>query len=175
MAPSKRFIALCESIPYEDGDSTTDEFLTIATCWDVVKFDYAKPQYIYSLKLLAYYAARAIAARTDQTITQVAVHMQDLHLRKNAGYSGIGNDPWANFRHASAFGVTPYIGVLVRLSDKFQRYQNLYKDPALDQVNESIVDTLLDMACYALIAICLREENTFPDAPHKTAFFSDEL
>ena len=32
--------------------------------------------------------------------------MKDLHIKKNAGYSGKDNpDPWANFRMAEQFGV----------------------------------------------------------------------
>lgn len=85
--------------------------------------------------------------------------MQDIQKRKNAGYAGQGNpDPWANFRMAEMFGVSSFIGCLVRMSDKFIRIANLVKNPKNEQVNESITDTLLDLANYCLIAICLYEE-----------------
>lgn len=45
--------------------------------------------------------------------------MKDLHIRKNAGYTGDNPDPWANFRMAEMFGVSGVLGVLVRMSDKF--------------------------------------------------------
>ena len=81
------------------------------------------------------------------------------HFAKNAGYSGIGSaDPWKNFREAERFGVTPIQGCLVRMSDKFVRIGNLTHNPAADQVGEAITDTLLDLANYCLIAICLAEE-----------------
>jgi hypothetical protein len=85
--------------------------------------------------------------------------MKSLHIRKNAGYAGSDNpDPWANFRMSVGFGVSALDGCLVRMTDKYIRVQNLRKDPANDQVGESIDDTLMDLAAYALIAICLRRE-----------------
>lgn len=85
--------------------------------------------------------------------------MKDIHERKNAGYAGAESvDPWANFRLSEGFGVSPLLGCLVRMSDKFIRIQNLVKDPHNERVGESIKDTLVDLASYALIAICLIEE-----------------
>jgi hypothetical protein len=85
--------------------------------------------------------------------------MKSLHIRKNAGYAGVGNvDPWANFRMSEGFGVDTLRGVLVRLSDKYIRVQNLLRDPNNEQVGESIDDTLMDLSAYALIAICVRRQ-----------------
>lgn len=82
-----------------------------------------------------------------------------LHEKKNAGYSGADNpDPWANFRMSEAFGVSPFKGCLVRMSDKYIRVTNLVKNPKNEQVGENIKDTLFDLAAYALIAVCLLEE-----------------
>lgn len=85
--------------------------------------------------------------------------MQDMHRRKNAGYAGADNpDTWANFRQCEAFGVPAHIGCAVRLSDKFIRLTNLIKDMNNDQLGESLEDTCLDLAAYALIEICLYRE-----------------
>lgn len=85
--------------------------------------------------------------------------MKDIHIRKNAGYSGKDNqDSFANFRKAEDFGVSPFVGCLIRLSDKFVRVSNLVKDATNEMVGEAITDTLLDLANYCLIAICLYEE-----------------
>lgn len=81
-----------------------------------------------------------------------------LHLRKNAGYAGFSEDPWANFREAENFAITAFHGVLVRMSDKYSRYISLTANPRNNQVNESISDTLIDLGAYALIAVCLRRE-----------------
>ena len=84
--------------------------------------------------------------------------MKELHIKKNAGYSGDSRDRWANFRMAENFGVSAFLGCLVRMSDKFIRIQNLIKNPNNEMVGESIKDTLKDLASYALIAYCLLEE-----------------
>ncbi len=85
--------------------------------------------------------------------------IEDLHNRKNAGYSGAeSKDALANFRLAAMFGVTPFQGVLVRLSDKFSRIASLTRNPTNEQVGENIKDTLMDNAVYSLLAICLYEE-----------------
>src|SRR5512139_1927021 len=69
-----------------------------------------------------------------------------IHFAKNAGYSGVGSrDPWKNFREAQRFGITPFKGCLVRMSDKFIRIANLVQNPEADQVGEAIIDTLLDL------------------------------
>jgi len=65
--------------------------------------------------------------------------------------------------HERKFGVNSFIGVLVRISDKFIRISNLVKNPKADQVGESIKDTLLDLSIYCLIAICLFEEEQDPN------------
>lgn len=94
----------------------------------------------------------------DPTYLQLLEDMRQLHIKKNAGYAGDSADRWANFRLSESFGVSPPLGVLVRMSDKWIRITNLIKNPSFDQVGESIDDTLLDLASYALIAICIRRE-----------------
>jgi hypothetical protein len=93
---------------------------------------------------------------------QLLEEAKRIHIAKNAGYSGINAvDPWKNFREAERFGVSPFLGCLVRVG-------NLIQDPAADQVDEKITDTLLDMANYCLIAICVWEEQV-SDAGKQTA------
>ena len=95
----------------------------------------------------------------DQTFLALLDQMRATHEAKNAGYAGVeATDPWANFRMAQTFGVSPFVGCLVRMSDKFIRIGNVLKNPNADQVSESIEDTLIDLANYAIIAICLWRE-----------------
>lgn len=95
---------------------------------------------------------------------QLVDEMKDLYERKNAGYSGMGEtDPFRNFRYARLFGVSPFVGCLIRISDKFIRISNLIKDTRNEKVGESIVDTLRDLAVYCIIAICLYEEEADPN------------
>jgi len=78
---------------------------------------------------------------------------------KNADY-GATDDPWANFREAEKLGVSPFLGCLIRMSDKWRRVQNLTLkgEEARAVKSESLLDTLRDLAVYAVIAICLLEE-----------------
>jgi hypothetical protein len=89
--------------------------------------------------------------------------MLAMHENKNAGYAGDSSDPFKNFRNSELFGITPFKGCLVRMSDKFMRIANLSKNPNADKVGESIKDTLMDLAVYSLIAICLYEEEEFKE------------
>lgn len=89
---------------------------------------------------------------------ELVEQIKDLHLRKNAGYAGQSPDPWYNFRMAELFDVSAFRGCLVRMTDKMSRISSLTKNPANDKVGESIKDTLMDLSIYALIAICLYEE-----------------
>lgn len=94
----------------------------------------------------------------DPTYLQLLEEMKSLHIRKNAGYSGESPDRWANFRLAESFGVSTFLGVMVRMSDKWIRITNLVKNPSLDKVGEAIEDTLMDLASYSLIAVCILKE-----------------
>lgn len=93
-----------------------------------------------------------------QTVPDLLDKAKELYLKKNAGYSGDCGDPFKNFRFSELFGISPFKGCLVRMSDKFIRIANLTKDPKNEKVGENITDTLMDLAVYALIAICLYKE-----------------
>ena len=82
--------------------------------------------------------------------------MADLHARKNANYAD-PEDPLSNLRRCRALGVSPLVGVLVRLQDKWSRIENLARGVP-DLVGESLEDTLLDNAVYSLLAIILMRE-----------------
>ena len=84
--------------------------------------------------------------------------MRDLHNRKNAGYAGQSNDPWTNFRECELFGITSADGVITRMGDKWSRLRSLWHNPKNEQVNEPITDTLMDLAAYSLILVCLLQE-----------------
>jgi nitrogen regulatory protein PII-like uncharacterized protein len=84
--------------------------------------------------------------------------MKDIHIRKNAGYAGDCPDAFKNFRESEDFEVSAFKGCMVRMSDKWSRIKSLSKNPKNDMVGESIKDTLIDLANYSIIAICLYEE-----------------
>ena len=82
----------------------------------------------------------------------------EMHVRKGADY-GHENDSFANVTASKDWGVAPWIGAMMRANDKVVRLQSAAKGSTLK--NEGIEDSLLDIATYAIIALCLfrRKEN----------------
>lgn len=52
-------------------------------------------------------------------------------------------------------------GCVIRMSDKFERLCNLYKNKRKRPINESIEDTFRDLSNYAIIAL-MCEKGTWP-------------
>jgi hypothetical protein len=72
------------------------------------------------------------------------------------------SDPLSNFKLVEDFGIPAWVGVLVRLSDKYSRIVQLtnkaLNGEEAEVKEESIKDTLVDLANYSVIAIILFEE-----------------
>lgn len=79
----------------------------------------------------------------------------DLHDKKQQDY-GIQTDPFANVRGSSDWGVSPWVGAMIRANDKVKRLQKYARDGQL--ANESARDSFMDLAVYALIALVLHDE-----------------
>jgi len=76
--------------------------------------------------------------------------MHDILKRKNADYAGSKGE-YNNFEYCEKLGLcSTETGIMVRISDKMTRISNLLKADAQVK-DESVHDTLLDMANYALI------------------------
>ena len=87
---------------------------------------------------------------------------RELHQRKGTDYA-TNEDPLKNMRGCEAFGVSAFTGCLVRMSDKWQRVQNLVNNGSAAVKDESLTDTLKDLAAYAYIGIILHgEERALP-------------
>lgn len=88
---------------------------------------------------------------------------------KNADYAGSGDDPFNNFRHVGHFinkESICEIGFFTRMTDKFARIGSFIDKGVLMVKDESIEDTLFDLANYCILfAGFLRDkkENTFSD------------
>ena len=83
--------------------------------------------------------------------------MAELHSRKNHDYAGT-SDPLKNLRACTRLELDPFIGVMVRLQDKWSRIEEFVKSKTLLVKNESVEDTLMDNAVYSLLAIILLRE-----------------
>lgn len=81
-----------------------------------------------------------------------------LHDKKRMDY-GKDHDPYANIRAGSKFiGVSDVVGCLMRMNDKMFRLSSWCQGSTM--VNESVEDSLMDLAVYAIIALDLvREQN----------------
>ena len=67
-----------------------------------------------------------------------------LHERKNKDYGG------AFDKSMNKFGV---VSLLIRLNDKFERLESLFKNGKAEVTDESFEDTLRDIACYAIMGL----------------------
>ena len=79
----------------------------------------------------------------------------EISRAKSSDYAA-DSDPFRNFRGCEQHGVTAEQGILVRMSDKMSRIGNLLQQEAQVK-DESIGDTLLDLANYAVILKLLIE------------------
>lgn len=83
----------------------------------------------------------------------------ELHSRKNHDYAKT-TEPLSNFNRAKDLGVEPWRGVLIRMSDKWSRIEQLAGGKIAK--NESLRDSLVDLAVYALIDVLLLEDEAKP-------------
>lgn len=106
----------------------------------------------------ATYTLRATQSRHgDPRFYQLLDEIAELHSRKNHDYAKT-EEPLSNFNRSKALGIEPWRGVLIRMSDKWSRLEQLAsgKTPK----NESMRDTLIDLAVYALIDVLLLEDQS---------------
>lgn len=86
----------------------------------------------------------------DRTIKK----MSDICKSKNADYAGneVINDPFANFKMVESLGITDTErGLLTRMTDKMARITTFVQKGVLNVKDESVEDTLVDLANYAII------------------------
>ena len=86
--------------------------------------------------------------------------LQHIANKKRADY-GSDEHPFANVLQSEEFGIPPWLGAVVRLNDKVTRIKSFCKNGSLR--NESLEDSLIDIANYALIALALLDEEDVPD------------
>ena len=96
--------------------------------------------------------------------------IQRLHDSKSHDYTP-DSDPLHNLRRAADFGIEPWRGVLVRLSDKWSRIEQLAAGKTAK--HESLRDSLIDNAVYSLLAIILLDEQAAPAGYHPAEFRRD--
>lgn len=76
----------------------------------------------------------------------------DITRAKNADYTAGSEDPFANFARVEQNETcSTETGFLVRMTDKFMRIQSFVKLGVLKVKDESVEDTLLDLANYCIL------------------------
>lgn len=82
----------------------------------------------------------------------ICIEIHELAVKKDRAYGS---------SFSKGFDKRGMISVLYRLEDKLNRLETLIDNPEIDDVGESIRDTLLDTAGYAILGILkLDESNT---------------
>lgn len=103
---------------------------------------------------------------SSQRFHYILAELRALHDKKQADY-GRADDPFANVRASQEWGVTDWIGAMVRATDKVRRLQAFANTGKLH--NEGVIDSLNDLAVYTIIARVLFEESNPPaDKPMHT-------
>lgn len=85
--------------------------------------------------------------------------MRDILIAKGHDYAG-ASDRFSNFRLCEAMGIPVWKGIVIRMSDKLSRIMCFAKADALQVKDESVEDTLLDLANYALLCLCAYREES---------------
>jgi hypothetical protein len=91
----------------------------------------------------------------DPRFFKILDELREIHEKKSADY-GTKTDFLANVRASAQWGVSPWVGTMIRAGDKIIRLQSLLTNGQL--ANESARDSLMDLASYAIIALILMEE-----------------
>ena len=81
---------------------------------------------------------------------KIANELAELYSRKNKAYGNSFGD---------TFQKLGIISAVTRISDKYNRLCNLAKNTEIDNLGESIDDTLRDLASYCIMTIIELERN----------------
>ena len=92
----------------------------------------------------------------SQRVHEILGELGELHTRKSQDY-GTSEDPFSNVQGSTDWGVDPWVGVMIRLTDKVRRLMALHRNGSL--VNESAEDSFRDIAAYSVMALVLYEES----------------
>lgn len=101
--------------------------------------------------------------------------MMAITRAKNADYTGQSDDPFANFSNSIAIaGVPVEQGFLVRIGDKLARIRSFIQKGVLEVKDESVEDTLLDLANYAILLAGYIKTKKHAALPVQPRMFTDD-
>mgnify|MGYP000274187340 CR=1 FL=1 len=86
---------------------------------------------------------------------ELTTRMLQITRAKNSDYTGDESQPFKNFTMVEHMGfASTEQGFATRLTDKMMRISSFVKNKVLMVADESVEDTLLDLANYCLLFIC---------------------
>ena len=89
---------------------------------------------------------------------EIVKEMIEIHDRKNRDYAG--GEYLSNFMMCEKhMGIPAWKGCLIRLSDKMSRLMNIARTDEIAVSDGTVIDTLTDLAVYALITRILYENS----------------
>lgn len=103
---------------------------------------------------------------------QTMVKMRNILVAKNSDYTGKSAvDPFANFTRVELLGLCKAeIGFMTRMTDKYCRLVSFFRDGELKVKDESVSDTLIDLANYCiLLAAYLESKKPTPETVTQNA------
>ena len=81
----------------------------------------------------------------ENSFNAIAQDIMELHRKKNSDYGNAAHESYKEF------GITSYV---IRLSDKMRRLKHLTDPDTVQEIKEeSVIDTLMDLAAYSIMAI----------------------
>ena len=95
---------------------------------------------------------------TEKRFNEIIEEMKEIHDAKRHDYAS-DEDRFSNLTISEKMGIPAWKGCLVRISDKYSRLEEFTKKEELKVKDESITDTLNDMANYAIICRVLYERS----------------
>ena len=87
---------------------------------------------------------------------EIIEEIKDIHSRKNHDYAK-DDDPLSNLKGSVRINIPPAVACWIRIQDKISRAEEYFKKGKFE-VNESIHDTLNDLANYAILCRVLLED-----------------
>jgi hypothetical protein len=75
----------------------------------------------------------------------------EISRKKNADYTGKSDDPFSNFASVEVLGISTEHGFLTRMIDKMKRIASFVENGQLQVKDESVADTLRDLANYSCL------------------------
>lgn len=98
------------------------------------------------------------------TLQQLKADSFALMERKNHDYRGGTGDPYANFRNSVKLGISPEVGILLRMCDKHQRLRTFISRGILKVKDEAARDSILDCHNYTVLCMGMLANATTFDA-----------